>query len=110
TVAPCCKTINDAGEVVGFSIDGMGNFTALVWQNKVPVDLNTLVPAGSPWYLQNACSVNDAGEIAGQGLINGEVHAFLATPIHRAAGSQSLAPAPQSVASPTPFGRLMGRR
>ena len=80
----------------------------------MPVGLNTLIPAGSPWYLQNACALNDAGQIAGQGLINGEVHAFLATPIHRAAGSQSLAPAPQGVASPIqqrpPFGRLMGRR
>ena len=101
TVAPCCKTINDAGEVVGFAIDGMGNFTALVWQNKVPVDLNTLVPAGSPWYLQNACSINDAGEIAGQGLINGEVHAFLATPIHHPhASGEDLAPSPQGKATP----------
>ena len=110
TVAPCCNTINNAGEVVGFAIDPTGP-RALVWQNNLPVDLNTLIPAGSPWYLQNACALNDAGQIAGQGLINGEVHAFLATPIHRAAGSQSLAPAPQSVASPIqPFGRLMGRR
>jgi hypothetical protein len=43
-------------------------------------DLNALIPAGSPWYLQATSSINDAGEIAGQGLINGEVHAFLATP------------------------------
>ena len=101
TVAPCCKTINDAGEVVGFAIDGMGNPTALVWQGKVPVDLNTLIPAGSPWYLQNACSINDAGEIAGQGLINGEVHAFLATPIHHPhASGEDLAPAPQGKATP----------
>jgi len=96
TVAPCCKTINDSGEVVGWAMDAMGNFTALVWQNKVPVDMNTLIAPGSPWYLQNACSLNDAGEIAGQGLINGEVHAFLATPRHHAGGSQSLAPAPLS--------------
>jgi probable HAF family extracellular repeat protein len=115
TVAPCCKTINDAGEVVGFAIDGMGNFTALVWQNKVPVDLNTLVPAGSPWYLQNACSINDAGEIAGQGLINGEVHAFLATPIHHPhASGEDLAPAPQGKTAPAPLSedarKLLQRR
>jgi len=110
TVAPCCKTINNSGEVVGFAIDGNGP-RALVWQDKKPVDMNKLIPPGSPWYLQNACAINDAGEITGQGLINGEVHAFLATPIHRAAGSQSLAPAPQSLASPIqPFGQLMGRR
>lgn len=95
TVAPCCNTINNSGEVVGFAIDGNGP-RALVWQDKVPVDMNTLIPPGSPWYLQNACSINDAGEIAGQGLINGEVHAFLATPRHGGPGSQSLAPAPLS--------------
>jgi len=44
-------------------------------------DLNTLIPAGSPWYLQQATSINDAGEIAGYGTINGNVHAFLAKPI-----------------------------
>jgi probable HAF family extracellular repeat protein len=124
TVAPCCKTINDAGQVVGFAIDAMGNPTALVWQNKVPVDLNTLIPPGSPWYLQNACSINDAGEIAGQGLINGAVHAFLATPNHVYAQTGDLAPASQSAASPAPlsedarkllrqrlsYGRLPGQR
>jgi hypothetical protein len=30
--------------------------------------------------LQAANSINNAGEITGQGLINGNVHAFLATP------------------------------
>jgi len=109
TVAPCCKTINNSGEVVGFAIDGNGP-RALVWQDKKPVDMNHLIPC-SPWHLQYALSINDAGEITGQGSINGEVHAFLATPIHGAAGTQSLAPAPQSLASPIqPFGRLMGRR
>jgi len=44
------------------------------------VDLNTQIPAGSPWYLQFASSINDAGEIVDWGTINGEVHAFLATP------------------------------
>lgn len=43
-------------------------------------DLNTLLPAGSPWYLASAASINNAGEIAGVGIINGETHGFLATP------------------------------
>jgi probable HAF family extracellular repeat protein len=46
----------------------------------LPVNLNNFIPKGSPWYLQAASSVNDLGEIVGYGLINGEVHAFLATP------------------------------
>jgi probable HAF family extracellular repeat protein len=81
TVAPCCHTINNRGAVVGFSIDGTTfGSRALIWQGKVPMDLNGFIPAGSPWYLQNASSINDAGEIVGWGTINGEVHAFLATP------------------------------
>jgi probable HAF family extracellular repeat protein len=81
TVAPCCRTINDRGEMVGFAIDGITfNSRALIWKDKKPVDLNTLIPKNSPWYLQGALSVNDAGEIVGYGLINGETHAFLATP------------------------------
>jgi probable HAF family extracellular repeat protein len=81
TVPPCCNTINDEGQIVGFAIDGTTfNSRALIWLNKVMIDLNTLIPAGSPWYLQSADSINNAGEIAGQGTINGEVHAFLATP------------------------------
>jgi probable HAF family extracellular repeat protein len=83
TVPPCCNTINDRGEVVGFSIDANGNFRALVWQDKVPMDLNKFIPKNSPWYLQQASSINDAGQIVGSGTIHGEVHAFLATPCHR---------------------------
>ena len=47
------------------------------------LDLNTLIPADSPLYLQMANGgINDAGEIAGVALVKstGEVHAFLATP------------------------------
>jgi probable HAF family extracellular repeat protein len=80
TVPPCCNTINDRGEVVGFSVDGGGNSRAVLWQHKVEMDLNTLIPADSPWYLQQASSINDVGQIVGSGLINGNVHAFLATP------------------------------
>ena len=81
TVPPVVNTINNKGEIVGLAINGTtGAETALIWQGKVPVDLNTLIPADSGWYLQCAQGINDAGEISGFGLINGEVHAFLARP------------------------------
>lgn len=82
TVAPCCHTLNDKGEVVGFYIDLSGNMSAFHWQNGQMVDLNTLLPAGSPWYLIQACSINAAGQITGLGVVNGELHAYLATPIN----------------------------
>jgi probable HAF family extracellular repeat protein len=102
TVPPCCNTINDRGEMVGFSIDGTTfNSRAIVWQGKTPVDLNTLIPKGGPWYLQAANSVNDFGEIVGQGLIHGQVHAFVATPSFGAFGGESFSPAAEGVTSPT---------
>lgn len=82
----CCKTINDRREIVGFMFDANFNSHAFLWQNGVMADLNDLIPKGSPWMLQSAAGINDSGQIAGQGLINGEVHAFLATPCHHHEG------------------------
>ena len=80
----CCHTINDNGQVVGFSFPGpLGSGRAFLWQNGVMTDLNTLIPKDSPWYLLDAESINDAGQIVGYGTINGNVHAFIATPCDR---------------------------
>jgi len=81
TSATCCHTINDRGEMVGFSIDGTTFASrALIWQDNMPKDLNSLIPKDSGWYLQAATSIDNAGQIVGYGFINGSVHAFLATP------------------------------
>jgi len=82
TVAGCCHTINDSGQIVGFSIDSSFNMRALLWKDGAPSDLNALIPADSPWYLLAAASINDAGEIVGWAvnLNTFEVHAFLASP------------------------------
>jgi probable HAF family extracellular repeat protein len=81
TVAGCCNTNNNRGQVVGFSIDGAtGNSRAFLWENWQLFDLNTLIPPNSGWTLQNASSIKDAGEIAGYGLMDGNVHGFLAVP------------------------------
>lgn len=80
TGPPCCHTINNKGVIVGFSLDASFNERAIVWLDKVPLDLNTLIPQDSGWYLVCAQGVNDAGEIVGFGTINGSTHAFLATP------------------------------
>jgi probable HAF family extracellular repeat protein len=82
TVAGCCRTINNRGEIVGFSIDANGS-TAFLWKDGQIKDLNTLIPADSPLHLLGAYSINDAGEIAGQGCVMPactEFHAFRATP------------------------------
>ncbi len=85
-INPCCKTINNRREIVGFMFDTDGNSHAFLWKDGVMVDFNDLIPKDSPWMLQSAAGINDSGQITGQGLINGEVHAFLATPCHQHEG------------------------
>jgi probable HAF family extracellular repeat protein len=58
TIAGCCHTINNEGEVVGFSIDGSGS-TAFVWKDKVITDLNALIPSDSILHLLNSEALND---------------------------------------------------
>jgi len=85
TVSPCCNNINDRGQIVGFSIDSSFNQRLLLWQDKdkAPVDLNSLLPVDSPWYLLSPGGINSAGEIAANAMnLNTlELHAVLVSPI-----------------------------
>ena len=45
------------------------------------VDLNTLIEPLSGWELLDAVDVNDMGQITGQGLIDGQYHAYLLAPV-----------------------------
>jgi probable HAF family extracellular repeat protein len=79
--------INNSGQVVGFSwrpIEGLPAIRrAFVYDlsTETMLDLNTLIPAESGWELLEARDINDAGQIVGEGRINGETHAFLLSPI-----------------------------
>jgi probable HAF family extracellular repeat protein len=75
--------ISDKGVVLGLSLDANFNARAVLWRDGKPVDLNTLIPAGSTLSLLTACSINSSGEIIGiaMGTSNAETHAYLATPI-----------------------------
>ena len=101
TGAPCCNTINNNGEIVGFSIDANFNDRALIFLDKKAVDLNNFIPADSPLYLTASESLNDSGQITGTAIVKSscpvttppawltnqsacaEVHAFVATPTYR---------------------------
>lgn len=88
-VNPCCNTINDRREIVGFMFNADFSVQhAFLWKDGRVIDLNDLIPKGSAWLLQSAAGINDSGQITGQGLINGEVHAFLATPCHQHDGRE----------------------
>jgi probable HAF family extracellular repeat protein len=73
--------INDAGQIVGVSLDASFDPRAFLRQGRELIDLNTLIPAGSPLYLASACSISAAGDIIGFAFDNsGNVHAYLAVP------------------------------
>ena len=73
--------INNAGQVVGtISMTSIGSH-AFLYSNGVLTDLNSLLPLDSNWSLIHARSINDAGQIAGEGFLNGEFHAFLLSPV-----------------------------
>jgi probable HAF family extracellular repeat protein len=72
--------INNHGQVVGLSRIASGELHAFLWEDGVMTDLNNLIPAGSGWILVEATAINEAGQIAGVGSINGQTHAFLLTP------------------------------
>lgn len=75
--------INDAGVVVGQSTSNSGaGYVAFICSNGKMQDLNKLIAPGSGWVLIEADSVNNAGQIVGTMMRNGngEEHAYLLTP------------------------------
>jgi probable HAF family extracellular repeat protein len=97
-IASVSLSINDAGSVVGASLDANFDPRAFLWENGVMTDLNTLIAGDSPLYLITGCSVNSRGEITGLGLTStGETHTYLATPTHSIASSGNTS---QGVTSP----------
>ena len=54
---------------------------AFVYENGKMQDLNDLIPGNADWTLEEARSINDAGQIVGQGLHHGQMRTFLLTPV-----------------------------
>jgi probable HAF family extracellular repeat protein len=79
--------INDCGQVVGHGWNpGIGvsdetRYRAFLWdENNGLRDLNDLIPQGTGWYLAQARSINNSGQITGYGLLNGVERAFVMIP------------------------------
>jgi probable HAF family extracellular repeat protein len=77
--------INASGQVVGLSVPPSGDFDsahAFLWENGGPmVALESLVVGGSSLRLTEPETINDRGEIAGEGFdADGNQHAFLLVP------------------------------
>jgi uncharacterized membrane protein len=69
---------------------------AAMWapNSTSPIDLNTLLPGGSGWILQDATGINASGQITGWGTLNGQEQAFLLTP---GVGDAATVPEPGSL-------------
>ncbi len=58
--------INDSGQAVGgIYAQATNTLFATLYQNGVIIDLNSFLPADSPWYLNAAHSINENGDIVG---------------------------------------------
>jgi probable HAF family extracellular repeat protein len=69
--------VDNSARVVGESLTAGGRTHAFLWQDGRMVDLNELLPADSGWELTRALAINDQGEIAGEGMLQGKRRAFL---------------------------------
>ncbi len=74
--------INNTGQVVGYMSNPTGSLShAFLYAGGKLYDLNDLLAAGHGWeYLTAAFAINDRGQIAGYGRINGQFRGFLLTP------------------------------
>jgi len=81
--------INNSGQVVGWvAYHGVGDHGFIWSQSAGAQDLNHLIDANSGWVIQTAYAINDNGQITGDGMINGQLHAFLLTPTTEVSESQ----------------------
>lgn len=71
------NALNNHCWIVGTSDTPAGTNQAFLWRNETMLNLNSLIPPDTGWVLTNATAINDANEIAGSGLFNGEPRAFL---------------------------------
>jgi len=75
--------INTSGEIVGDIVRRRNTWIAFLWTAKGHVqNLNDLIPANSGWILTTAIGVNGVGQISATGMINGQSHAALLTPVN----------------------------
>jgi probable HAF family extracellular repeat protein len=84
--------INNRGQVVGNNFDSSFNWShGFIWQNGVMTDLNALIPADSNLFIISASNINERGQISGMATVlagphAGNIHAYLATPVHASLG------------------------
>lgn len=77
--------INNYSHVVGWAEQTNGGGPrAFVHDGARMIDLNTQLWNGGGWLLREAMAINDAGQIVGAGLLNGQPRAFFLQPMAQA--------------------------
>ncbi|HMJ67022.1 MAG TPA: HYR domain-containing protein, partial [Candidatus Binatia bacterium] len=76
-VSSGANAMNNLGHVVGEATTTTGTSVAFLWRNGSMVDLNTLLPEDSEWYLSTALYINDADQVVGYGTLEGEFAWYL---------------------------------
>jgi probable HAF family extracellular repeat protein len=75
------RCINNFGQIVGNSHTASNVTHAMLFENGMITDLNSLIDPNSGWILELATGINDAGQIIGTGKFKGKHSAFLLTPV-----------------------------
>jgi probable HAF family extracellular repeat protein len=71
------EAINSGGQIVGESNPlNSTAYHAVLWNQGVIVDLNSLIDPTSGWVLEGATGINDSGMIVGWGSLNGAQHGW----------------------------------
>ncbi|GFE57670.1 hypothetical protein [Geobacter sp. AOG1] len=74
--------LNNLGQVIGTAQSPLDFILhPYIYYNGIMTDLNTLLPASSGWNIEEVRDINDKGQIIGSGLLNGERHAFIFSPL-----------------------------
>ena len=106
------SSINNLGQIVGYSCDVNFNCRAFLWENGSMVDLNTLIPADSTLVLNYAATIDDLGIIAGYAFDpnTGTVPAFVLYPNFGGFAQIHRREATSKVATPDSLRTLMQQR
>ncbi|WP_161602109.1 DUF3466 family protein [Tautonia marina] len=94
-VAP--SDLNNQGEVVGSVTGNDGSARAFLFRDDRVMDLNEMLPENSGWILEEAIAINDLGQIAGTGTIDGKRRAYFLTPLSEGG------PLPDPIPEPGPI-------
>lgn len=79
--------INNLGQIVGRS----GTLGAFIMRGNDVTSLDTLIDPAAGWRIAEARAINDRGQIAATGLLDGTAYAVLLTPVPEPAAAYMLA-------------------